>query len=132
MLSNCDAGEDSWESLWDQGNQTSEFYRRSILNILRVTDTVAAALIFWKSDEKSQLIGKDWSLKRLRAGGEGVTEDDMVGWHPELSGHECEQTPGDNKGQESLACCSPWGYRVEHDLATNNNDSSWMTCFVEA
>ena len=29
----------------------------------------------------------------------------------ELSGHECEQTPGDSEGQGSLACCSPWGHR---------------------
>ena len=36
-----------------------------------------------------------------------MTEDEMVGWHHQLNGHE--QTPGDNKGQGSLVCCSPWG-----------------------
>ena len=35
----------------------------------------------------------------------------MVGWHHQLSGHELEQTLGDSEGQESLACCSPWGCR---------------------
>ena len=35
-----------------------------------------------------------------------------------LNGHEFEQTPGDNGGQRSLACCSPWLQRVGHDLAT--------------
>ena len=39
----------------------------------------------------------------------GVTEDEMVGWHHRLNGHEFEQTPGDSEGQGSLACCSPWG-----------------------
>ena len=42
-------------------------------------------------------------------------QDAMVGWHHQLNGHEFEQTPGDSEGQGSLACCSPWGCRVEHD-----------------
>ena len=44
----------------------------------------------------------------------GTTEDEMVGWHHRLNGHEFEQTLGDGEGQESLACCSPWG-RKESD-----------------
>ena len=35
-------------------------------------------------------------------------EDEMVGWHHQLSGHESEQTLADSEGQGSLACCSPW------------------------
>ena len=42
----------------------------------------------------------------------------MVGWHHQINGNEPEQTPGDGEGQESLVCCSPWGCRVRHDLAT--------------
>ena len=38
---------------------------------------------------------------------EGTTEDEMIGWHHELNGHEFEQAPGDNEGQGCLACCSP-------------------------
>ena len=38
-----------------------------------------------------------------------MTEDEMVGWHHRLNGHEFEQTLGDGEGQGSLACCSPWG-----------------------
>ena len=38
-----------------------------------------------------------------------VEEDEMVGWHHQLNGHEFEQTLGDREGQGSLACCSPWG-----------------------
>ena len=34
-------------------------------------------------------------------------EDEMVGWHHQLNGHEFEQTPGDSEGQGSLECCSP-------------------------
>ena len=41
----------------------------------------------------------------------GATEDEMVGWHHRLSGHEFEQTLGDSEGQGSLACCSPWGHK---------------------
>ena len=40
-----------------------------------------------------------------------VTEDEMAGWHHRLNGHEFEQTPGDNEGQKSLACCSPWSHK---------------------
>ena len=35
----------------------------------------------------------------------------MVGWHPQLDGHEFEQAPGDGDGQGRLVCCSPWGCR---------------------
>ena len=38
-----------------------------------------------------------------------MREDEMVGWHHQLNGHEFEQAPGDGEGQESLVCCSPWG-----------------------
>ena len=40
-----------------------------------------------------------------------MTEDEMVGWHHQLNGHEFEQTPGDGEGQGSLVCCSPWGHK---------------------
>ena len=49
-------------------------------------------------------------------------EDQMVGWHHQLSGHDFEQALGDGEGQISLACCSPWG-RKESDTTEwlNNN-----------
>ena len=37
-----------------------------------------------------------------------MTEDEMVGWHHRLNGHECEQALGDGEGQGGLACCSTW------------------------
>ena len=39
-------------------------------------------------------------------------QNEMVGWHHQLDGHEFEQTPGDGNGQGSLACCSPRGRKV--------------------
>ena len=45
-----------------------------------------------------------------------MTEDETVGWHHLLNGHEFEQPPGDSEGEGSLACCSPFGsQRVGHD-----------------
>ena len=38
-----------------------------------------------------------------------MTEDEMVGWHHRVNGHEFEQASGVGDGQGSLACCSPWG-----------------------
>ena len=49
-----------------------------------------------------------------------MTEDEMVGWHHRLDGHELEQTLGDSGGQRSLACCSPWG-RKESDTTYKLN-----------
>ena len=40
-----------------------------------------------------------------------MTEDEMVGWHHRLDGHESEQTPGIGDGRGSLACCSPCGHK---------------------
>ena len=44
----------------------------------------------------------------------GTTEDDMVGWHHQLDGHESEHTPGIGDGQGGRECCSPRG-RKESD-----------------
>ena len=46
---------------------------------------------------------KDW-----RQDQKGMTEDEKVGRHHPLNGHEFDQVPGDGDGQGSLACCSPW------------------------
>ena len=40
-----------------------------------------------------------------------MTEDEMVGWHHRLNGHESEKTPGHGEGQGCLVCCSPWGLK---------------------
>ena len=56
----------------------------------------------------------------------------MGGWHHRLNGHEFEKALGDGEGQESLACCSPWGQqRVGRELVTerqqHKNPSVWYT-----
>ena len=53
--------------------------------------------------EKTLMLGNQWRQEE-----KGAAEDEIVGWHHWLKGHEFEQTPGDNEGQGSLACCSPW------------------------
>ena len=76
------------------------------------TDAEAKAPVLWPPDAKSQLNGKDldaakdWRQKR------GTTEDEMVGWHHWINGHEFEQTLGDGEGHESLECCSPRGHKA--------------------
>ena len=52
-----------------------------------------------------------------------MTEDDMVGWHHRLDGLEFEQALGFGEGQGSLACCNPWGHRVGHYLANEQQES---------
>ena len=67
----------------------------------------AEAPIHWPPDEKSRLIGKDPDAGKKEE--KRATEDEIVGWHHWLDGHEFEEALGDGKGQRSLACCSPWG-----------------------
>ena len=53
-----------------------------------------------------------------------MTEDEMVGWHHQLDGHEFEQVLGDGVGQGSLACCSPWGHKESDPTYRQNNSSN--------
>ena len=80
------------------------------------TDAEAEALILWPPDMKNWLIGKDPDAgKDWRWEEKGMTEDEMVGWHYQLNGHEFEQTLGVGDGQGSLLCCSPRGHK-ESDM----------------
>ena len=56
---------------------------------------------------------------KLRQEDKGMTEDEMVGWHHRLDGHEFEQAPGVGDGQGSVVCGSPWGHR-ESDMKVLN------------
>ena len=53
-----------------------------------------------------------------------MTEDETVGWHHQLDGHEFEQVLGVGDGQGGLACCSPWGCK-ESDTTEGLNCTSW-------
>ena len=75
------------------------------------TDAEAETPILWPPDVKSWLIGKDLDAgKGWRQEEKGVTEDEMIGWHHRLEGHEFEQTLGGSEGQGNLACCSPYDW----------------------
>ena len=52
-----------------------------------------------------------------------MTEDEMVGWHHRLNGHEFEQTPGDSEGQGGLACHSLKGHKESDMTSLLNNNS---------
>ena len=124
MPSNCIAGEDSWESLGLQGDQTVNPKENQPWIFIGRTDAEIETPILWSADAKSWLIGKDpdagidWGQEE-----KGMTEDEMVGWHHRLNGHGFEQTPGDGEEQGSLVCCSPWGHK-ELDMTEwlNNNN----------
>ena len=93
------------------------------------TDAEAKVPIFWSPDAKNWLIRKDSDAgKEWRQEEEGMTENEMAGWHHCLDGHKFEQTLRDSEGQGSLACCSPWGCRVGQDWATEQlNNNNWAT-----
>jgi len=54
-----------------------------------------------------------------------MTEDEMVGWHHQLDGHEFEQTLGNGERQGSLECCSPWGHK-ESDMTEGLNNNKYL------
>ena len=108
--SNCGAGEDSRESLGcKEIKQVTSIENQPWIFIGR-THTEAEALMFWPPNVKSWLVGKDPEAGKAWGQEEkGVAEDEMVGWHHWVNGHESEQTLGDSEGQGSLAYCSSWG-----------------------
>ena len=77
----------------------------------------------WPPDIKSWVIrkdpdaGKDW--RNLSS------EDEMVGWHHWLDGHESEQALGDGEGQGSLTCFSSWGQKESDMTEWLNNNNPW-------
>ena len=100
-----------------KGNQPWIFMGRS--------DAEAGAPIFWPPDVKSPLIGKapvsekDWGQEE-----KGVTEDEMVGWHHWLNGHEFEQTPGEMKNREA------WHAAVHGIAKSQIQLSDWTTNYL--
>ena len=97
-----------------RGNQSWIFTGR--------TDAEAEILILWPPAVKNWLIrkdpdaGKDWRQEE-----KGMTEDEMIGWHHQLNGHEFEYILGAGDGQGGLACCDSWGCGVGHDWETELN-----------
>ena len=88
------------------------------------TDAQAETPVFWPPDTKSWHNGKDPDAGKDWGQEKGMTEDERVGWHHRLDGHEFEQAQGDGEGQGGLACCIPWGRRVTQDLRTEQHTHS--------
>ena len=102
LKSHLDSKEIKWVN--PTGNQPWIFIERP--------DAEAEAPVLWPPGEKNQLIGKNPDTgKDWRQEEKGKTEDEMVGWHHRLNGHEFEQAPGVGNGQGSLVSCSPWGHK---------------------
>ena len=98
------------------------------------TEVEAETPTLWPPDVKNWLVwkdpdaGKDWKWEE-----KGMTEDEMVGWHHRLNGHEFEWTPGVGNGQGGLACCSPCCCKVS-DMTeqlnwTEKTDKSTINSF---
>ena len=103
---NCGFGEDSWESAGLKEIQPVHPKGDQFWVFTGTTDVEAETPILWPPDVKSWLIwkdpaaGKDWGQEEQK------TEDEIVGWHHRLQGHEFGWTL---EVFDGLACCSPWG-----------------------
>ena len=96
---------------------TARGFKQSILNEINPQFSLEELMLKLKLQNSDHLMQRtDSSEKTLMLGkieGEatGTTEDEMVGLHHQLDGHEFEQAPGVGDGQGGLACCSPWGLK---------------------
>ena len=95
-----------------KGNQSWIFIGR--------TDAEAEVLILWPPDGKNWLIGKDPDAGKDWRWEKATTEDEILGLHHRLDGHEFEQAVGDADGQGSLVHCSPWDQK-ESDMTEGLN-----------
>ena len=85
----------------------------------------------WPTDTKNWLIAKDPDTGRdWRQKGKAEAEDGMIRQHYQLNGREFEKTSGDGGRQRSrsLACCSPWGWKVRHNLVTEKQQNYFWYC----
>ena len=104
-----------------KGNQSWVFIGR----------TDAEAPMLWPPNVKNWLTGKDPDTgKDWRKEEKGTTEDEMVGWHHWLSGHEFQQALGLGDGQGGLACCSP-GCHKESDMTEQLNWTDMLSKFAQ-
>ena len=109
MLLNCGVEEDSWESFRLQGNPTKG--NQSRISSLEGLMLKLKLQYYGQSVEELTHLKRPWCWERLKVGEKGTTEDEMVGWHHWLNGHEFEQALGVGDGHGGLACCSPWGHK---------------------
>ena len=115
----------SWKLLGQKGDQTSPILKK--INpeypveglMLRLKLQYFGHLMEGQSSwliGKDPDVGKDWGQEE-----KGMTEDEMVGWHHWLNGHEFEHAPGHSERQGSLVCCRPWGGKESDTTERLNN-----------
>ena len=117
---NCGVGEDSWESLGQQGDQPVN--PKGNQPWIFIGSTEAEALIFWPPEVKSWLTGKDsdagkdWGQEE-----KGITEDEMIGWHHWLNGHSL------SKLREIVKDGEAWCAAVHGVTKSQTQLSNWTT-----
>ena len=118
MLLKYGIGEDFWKALGLQGHPTSPFWRKLVLIFIGGTDVVAESPILWPPNEMSWIIwkdpdaGNDWRQEE-----KATTEDEMVGWHHWLNGHELSKLWELVMDWEAWHGYSPWGSKSQRQLS---------------
>ena len=124
--------EDSWESLGLRWDQTSQSILReinpeySLEGLMLKLKLQYFGHLMWRANslEKTLMLGKIEGRRRRGR------QDEMVGWHHQLNGHECEQALGDSERQGNLGCCSPWGCKgsdmTEHTHGAFEHYRLWV------
>ena len=126
MLLNCNAGEDSWESLGHPWRSNQSILKEispeySLEGLMLKLKLQHFGHLMWRSDS----LEKTLIWKRLRQEKKGTIVDEMVGWYHWLDGHEFEQAVGVGDGLGSMAYCSPWGRK---ELDTTEQLSMVSVC----
>ena len=133
MLLNCGVGEDSWESLGLQGDPTIHPKGDQSWVFIVKTDVEAETPVFWPSDVKNWLIGKDpdagkdWGQEE-----KGTTKDEMVGWHHRLHQWTWVWVNSGSwwwTGRPDMLW-SMGSQRVGHNWATEWNWTETLCCFL--
>ena len=112
---------------WPAWRSIGQSWRKSVLNI-HWKDWFWS----WSSNtlatwcEELTHLKRLWCWERLKEEQKVTTEDEMVGWHHWLDGHEFEWAAGVGDGQGGLVCCSPWGCK-ESDMTEWLNWMMWSS-----
>ena len=107
---------------WTARRSNQLFQRKSILNIhwkdWSWSGSCYTLATWWEEPNHWK---RSWFWERLRAEEKGSTENEIVGWHHWLNGHEVWSNSGAREGQGNVVFCSPWGPRGQIQL------SNWTT-----